>query len=315
MRIVYADKAKAQQKAEEAVSSAVGVMTSNADNAQLTNFGEKGNPLYTAVNYNRASGCQTGGDAHAAADIITYMNGYKDPRRAAYFTVSEWDNTDDNDFTYVGLRHGIEIPANNITRKYSGVNVTSATPLVWMNAAEVYFLRAEAAAVFGFNMGASAKDLYEQGVRASFEQWGVNGADAYLADNTSLPGTYTDPYNGVNTYNETLTTLPVAWDESATAEQKQERIITQKWIAMWLTGCEAWADYRRTGFPHIFPATARGNKSLGLVDSSLGARRMPYPTNEYTTNNDNVQAAVSSLLRGADNMGTRLWWDCNPAVR
>jgi hypothetical protein len=63
------------------------------------------------------------------------------------------------------------------------------------------------------------------------------------------------------------------------------------------------------------PATEDGNKSLGVVDSELGARRMPYPADEYTTNNVNVNNAVSSLLKGTDNMATRMWWDCNPAIK
>lgn len=309
MRIVYADAETAKKRAEEAINNEVGVMTSNADNAQMTSFGDKGNPLYTAVNYNRASDCLTGGDTHAAAEIIAYMNGYNDPRRAAYFTQSEWGEG----FEYVGLRHGIVIPENAVTRHYSGVNISSTSPMVWMNAAEVAFLRAEAVAVFGFDMGGTAEEFYNEGVRLSFDQWGVSGVDAYLADATNVPENYLDPY-GVNSYNNTLSKITIAWDEAATTAEKQERIITQKWIANWQLGNEAWADYRRTGYPHIIPASDSGNQSLGVVDSKLGARRMPYPTQEYTTNNSNVLYAVSSLLKGADNMATRVWWDCNPAI-
>lgn len=309
MRIVYADQAKAKQMAEEAVNNAVGVMTGNSDNAQLSSFGDKGNPLYTAVNYNRAADCLTGGDTHAAAEIIAYMNGYKDPRRTAYFIPSEW-----KEYEYVGLRHGIVIPENNITRRYSGVNVAVNSPLVWMNAAEVAFLRAEAASVFNFNMGGNGEDFYNQGIRLSFEQWGISGAENYLANAENVPENYVDPY-GVNTYGNPLSKITVAWDEKATSAEKQERIITQKWIANWQLGNEAWADYRRTGYPHIIPATNEGNQSLGVVDSKLGARRMPYPTNEYTTNNAHVVQAVSTHLKGPDNMATRLWWDCNPAIK
>jgi hypothetical protein len=92
-------------------------------------------------------------------------------------------------------------------------------------------------------------------------------------------------------------------------------LIMQNWIANWQLGNEAWADYRRTGYPRLMPATEDGNKSLGVVDSELGARRMPYPADEYTTNNVNVNNAVSSLLKGTDNMATRMWWDCNPAIK
>lgn len=310
MRIVYADPTKAREMAESAVNSEVGVITSNADNAQLTSFGADGNPVYVAVNYNRPADCVTGGDTHAAADIICYMNGYNDNRREKYFTESEWEG-----LTYVGMRRGIVIPPlASVGRRYSGVNIGITSPVVWMNAAEVAFLRAEAKAVFGFDMGGEARDFYDEGIRLSFEQWGASGADQYLSDSKSVPQLYTDPY-GANTYAQELSKITVAWDESADPSVKQERIITQKWIANWQVGNEAWADYRRTGFPHLIPATDEGNKSLGVVDSKLGARRIPYPADEYTNNNVHVNHAVSSLLKGADNMATRLWWDCNPAIK
>lgn len=315
MRIVYADPEMAKKMAEEAVNNEIGVMTANADNARLSAFGKDGNPIYVSVKYNTpthsdGSVCMTGGDTHVAADITCYMNAYSDPRRAAYFVPSEWDGQ-----SYSGIRRGITYPSLTLVgHKYSGVKLTVTSPVYWMNAAEVAFLRAEAVAVFGFNMGGTAEEFYKQGIRLSFEQWGVSGADAYMAQSSNVSVTYTDPA-GSNTYNEVLTTLPVAWKEGASVEEKQERILIQKWIANWQLGNEAWADYRRTGFPHLIPATTDGNRSNGIVDSKLGARRMPYPQAEYTTNTTHVTAAVSNLLKGADNMATRLWWDCNPAIK
>ena len=86
----------------------------------------------------------------------------------------------------------------------------------------------------------------------------------------------------------------------------QQRIIIQKWIANWILGNEAWADYRRTGFPELFPASEAGNRAPSIVDSRRGARRMPYPQAEYT-NNPYMGEAVS-MLGGPDNMGTDVWW-------
>ena len=313
MRIVYADEAKARQMAESAVKSEVGVMTANADNAMLTTFGEKGNPIYTAVNYNSVTAadhpdgkdCQTGGDTHVAADIICYMNGYNDPRRPAYFIPSEWSG-----YQYVGMRRSIQIPSLvTVGHKYSGVKCDISSPVYWMNAAEVAFLKAEAKAVFGFDMGpGTAEEFYREGIRLSFEQWGVSGWEEYAAGQT-VPENYRDP-NGTNSYDEQISDITVAWDEGASPEKKQERIITQKWIANWQLGNEAWADFRRTGYPRLMPATAEGNKSNGKVDSRMGARRMPYPQVEYTTNGENVRQAVASYLNGGDDMATRLWWDC-----
>ena len=312
MRIVYADPAKAQKHAEEAVSHEIGVFTSNADNAALRTvaFGDKGNPLYTAIKYNQPTGCNTGGDTHAAADIICYMNGYNDPRRPVYFIPSEFEG-----FEYAGIRIRVEKPAlNSVGRKYSGVNISPSDPLVWMNAAEVAFLKAEAKAVFDFNMGAgSAEEFYNEGVRLSFEQHNVAGYEAYIMDETSRPASYIDPA-GLNNYSSVLSDITIKWDEGAPVEKKQERIITQKWIANFNNGNEAWADYRRTNYPALMPASDAGNKSDGLVSSEFGARRMKYPLAEYTNNGENVNAAVSQHLGGPDRMSTRLWWDCNPAI-
>ena len=235
---------------------------------------------------------------------------YNDPRRAAYFVESEWPGQ-----TYVGMRRGIEIPdLSSIGHKYSGVKLTTSSPLYWMNAAEVAFLKAEAKAVFGFDMGSgSAEGFYNEGIRLSFEQWGVSGYESYIAQSSAPQIVYIDPNNGKDTYSNTLSTTSVAW-KTGTPEEMQERIIIQKWIANWLLGNESWADYRRTGFPHLIPATDAGNKSGGIVDSEMGARRMPYPAEERTTNAENYQTAVSTLLQGTDNMATRMWWDCNPNI-
>lgn len=312
MRIVYAAPEKAKKYAEEAVNHEIGVMADNSDNAALQKvaFGDKGNPLYTAIKYNQPTGSVTGGDTHAAADIICYMNGYNDPRRAKYFIKSEFDGID-----YAGIRIGIEKPSlNSVGRKYSGVNVTTEDPLVWMNAAEVAFLKAEAKAVFGFNMGTgTAEEFYNEGIKLSFEQFGLSGYAEYAEDNENKPATYADPA-GLNSYAGVLSAITVKWNDAATTAEKQERIMIQKWIANFNNGIEAWSDHRRTGYPKFFPATDAGNKSGGSVTNEFGARRMVYPLAEYSNNGENVNAAVASYLSGPDKMGTRLWWDCNPTV-
>ena len=323
MRVVYTDFVSSkglspQQLGEQAVAHSVGVMQSNADNAQLSSlaFGKDGNPLYTACMYNSPAGSVTGGDSHAAADIICYMNGYEDPRREKYFSKAQFSG--DNALEYVGMRRGIAIPAlSTVGLLYSGVNFVDgmATPLQWMNAAEVAFLKAEAVGVFGWNMGGSAKTFYEQGVRLSFEQWGVAGVDEYLVG-TTLPESYTDPNGGATSYSTQLSQLGVAWNDGASKEEMQERIIIQKWIANFQLGNEAWAAFRRTGYPHLIPAmeSAVGNNSQGIRNLTLGARRMSYPADEATNNPENYAKAVE-MLGGSDNMATRMWWDCNPAVK
>lgn len=311
IRIAYANPDKARAMAEAAVSNEFGVIEKNEDNASWKYFESIPNPMYTAVRYNEKD---TGGDSHAAADIICYMNGYEDPRRDAYFEPAKFGG---NFEKYVGLRHGIDYLTNSTVSdnfiNYSRVNISSSDPLVWMNAAEVAFLRAEGKAIFGFDMKGDAKDFYNKGISLSFEQWGVAGAEDYMENETNLPDVYNDPINQ-NSYSSTISSIKIKWNESASLEEKQERIIVQKWIANWRNGNEAWSDFRRTGYPKLIPATTEGNRSGGIVDSERSARRMPYPAEEYSGNTQNVKDAVSKYLNGPDNMATDVWWACKPGV-
>lgn len=314
MRVVYTPQGKkiAEKKFKEVAAHPVGAFSSNADNAALQPraFGDKGNPLYTAVKYNEIQGSVTGGDSHAAADITSYMNVYADPRREKYFVPSEFS---DPAHKYTGLLiHVVKPPLGTIGRKYAGINIGFNDPVQWMNAAEVAFLKAEAV-VLGVIDG-DAEAYYNEGIRLSFEQYGVSSSyEEYISNDIKAPVNYVNPEG--ESRPEALTELTVKWDRAATKEQMQERIMIQKWIANFNIGHEAWADHRRTGYPKFFPASDDGNRSNGSVDNDFGARRMPFPQDERINNTENYNDAVVKLGANArDNMSTRLWWDCNPAV-
>lgn len=294
LRISKVNPTKAQQMAEEAVAHEIGVMTANTDNASLTISST--NPFEVVMyEYN-------GGDSRINAEITTYMNSYNDPRRDAIFTKSTFEDANITN-GFFGLRSGIAIPDGATAHAYSNYKVATDDKLLWMNAAEVSFLRAEGE-LLNWNMGGTVQEFYEQGIRLSFEQWGVSGVDAYLADATSTPVPYVDPI-GRNSYTGEISTATIAWQETATNQQKLEKIITQKWLANFPLGLEAWADYRRTGYPKFMPVVV--NNSGGIVDSKRGARRLAYPQEERTNNLANYSAAVS-MLGGADNMATDVWW-------
>ncbi len=297
IRISKVSPAKAKQMAEEAVKHEIGVMTSNDDNAELSISST--NPFYIIMHeYNGVPNNQ--GDSRIGADITTYMNGYNDPRRAAMFSLSTFANGSNG---FYGLRTGISIPAQSISNMYSNYKVSTDSKILWMNASEVAFLRAEGA-LRGWDMGNSAKEFYKQGIRFSFDQWNVSGADTYIANTTATPAIYTDPV-GSNSYNGKTSSITIAWDDTAPVETNLERIITQKWIANFPLGQEAWAEYRRTGFPKLMPVVI--NNSGGIVDSNKGARRLAYPQEERINNLENYNTAVT-LLKGADNMATDVWW-------
>jgi hypothetical protein len=267
------------------------VLTSNADNAFLKVVK---NPFNIAVN--------DWEQHYAAADIVSYMNGYNDPRRAKYFTVSTFAGGG-----YVGLRSGM-VAANAtplLPCSRPVVNGPSA-PMLWINAAEIAFIKAEGA-LRGWNMGGTAEELYNEGISLSFQQYGVTGATDYINDNTSTPGAYTYPLTGGTAYNFSPNSfITIKWNNAATEEQKLERIITQKWIAMFPLGAEAWAEFRRTGYPKLAPVVT--NNSGGQVPVGSFIKRLVFPDTEYQRNADNVKAAIG-LLGGPDSQGTKLWWD------
>ncbi len=325
MRISYANPTLAKAKAEEALNPANGgVIESNDQNATWKNYQTSTNSMRTAIMYNRH-------DSRPSAEIACYLNGYHDPRTPMYLTESGLPNASygvdtepfkDSDGNwlkspegvscqYIGIRRGWQTFDTNWSINFSDINLPGNTPALWMNASEVAFLRAEGIAVFGWDMGGTAEEFYNTGIELSFEDYGVKDeAAAYIADDTSVPAQFYDP-TGKNPWNGVIPAVTIKWDDSLTPEQKQQKIITQKWLANWKLGNEAWADYRRTGYPFLIPVAFSGASE---VDINRGPQRLPYPSSEYTDNLANVQFAVANYLGGPDNWATKVWWACKPGL-
>lgn len=304
MRMAYAEPTLAQQKAEEVVNDEIGPFSQNADNAFLTLVNNQ-NPFYTVLY------AWNNGDSRISANILAYMNGFDDPRRAKYFTLSTFAEGAGITNGYYGLRSGIAIPPSDVAHAYSNMQIESDSKQMWMNAAEVAFLKAEGA-LRGWNMGGgTAQSFYEEGIRLSFEQWGVSSSDAntYLSNASNIPLSYVDP-KGTNSYAGIITTLSTKWNNGDGMEKNLERIITQKWIAIFPLGTEAWAEFRRTGYPKLMPAPI--NNSGGIVSNSKMARRLAFPQSEYVDNQANLTEALNKYLNGPDNMATNVWWDAKP---
>jgi hypothetical protein len=292
IRISLVNPTLAKKIAEEAYSHEIGVIKANDENASLTVSGT--NPLFEQIS--------NWGDDRAGADIIAYMNGYKDPRRAKMFTTSTLGTAANDNF--IGLRTGIDVPNRDVAVLYSAPIVKTDDKILWMSAAEVTFLRAEGA-LRGWTMGGNAKDLYNQAIQLSFSQWGADGADAYLNNNTNTPQSYVDPRFSFNNTG-TVSSIKIKWDDAANFETNLERIITQKWIANFPLSNEAWAEFRRTGYPNLMRIPT--NKSGGSVTTERMMRRIPFPQTEYAENQANIRKAVQ-MLKGPDVGGTNLWWD------
>ena len=306
MRISKIDPAKAKLEGEKALAQSLGLMTSNSDNFNVNSSAS--HPLATIDN--------SWGDIRMNASMESILVGYNDSRANAYF--SEVNPGDTETVPVVpgqlkGVRGGLPLlagyadelaqKADYITFGVINDNIHTSTVQL-MTAAEVAFLKAEAA-LRGWVGSGGAQANYEEGISLSFQQHGASGASAYTADNTSTPIDYVDPVNPANSA-EAVSNITIAWNAGDTNEVKLEKIITQKWIAMFPEGQEAWSEYRRTGYPKIFPVVS--NQSGGTIDTEIQIRRIPFVDSELSTNADGVANAVN-LLGGPDTGGTRVWWD------
>lgn len=287
----------AQTQAEKALAAPGGLLSVPSDDAGISGGGYH-NPLFVITT--------SWTDISMGAPIGSIMGGYNDPRLPKYCSPATDSRIAGQ---YVGIRIGSSITAKPGYTGFSTLNpntcVGTAQPMLLMTGAEVWFLKAEAA-LRGYAGAGDAQTDYQTGITTSMQQWGVSPGN-YITDATSVPTAYTDPANSANN-SPAVENITIAWDPAATDEQKLERIITQKWIAMFPEGQEAWTEFRRTGYPHLF--TVVNNNSNGTIDTQIQIRRLAYPQLEYTTNGAAVTAAVQTL-GGPDNGGTRVWWDVN----
>ena len=296
MRIKYVNPSLAKSEAEKAV--AAGVILDNADNAYVAVDDTNRNPLETITDW---------GEFRMSATMESILEGYDDPRMPEYFAPAADGDSDGDGSPYEGLQNGqtkvdLETSKNaghsDLATKYidvakGGIN----PPIEIMNAAEMYFLRAEGA-LEGWAMGGTAQSLYEDGIRASMaEKTGADASaiEAYISS-TSTPVEF-QPGSGP------VTDIPVAF--GGTTEMQLEQIITQKWLAIYPNGWEAWAELRRTGYPKQYARVQSENPDVG-PDEIM--RRMVYVSSEFDTNGEAVQAAIG-LLSGGDKNSTKLWWD------
>lgn len=136
---------------------------------------------------------------------------------------------------------------------------------------EVCFDLAEAAQK-GWNVGQSAADWYNAGIKASFDTWTV--FSNYQSD--------VDNYYGcVKTYADYIAQPAVAYNGTL------QQIIEQKWIAAWQACNEAWMDWRRTGYPALTVGWASYRGQLPV--------RFAYFNTELQNNPTNAAAAIANL--------------------
>jgi hypothetical protein len=220
---------------------------------------------------------------YAISDVLAdYMKGLDDYRVLRYADPAPDFHTAGEEISFdniQGMPYSVENPGDitNSSISFPGNAIRAQNALLpIITVAELHFAMAEA--IERNWISGNAEDQYMAGIEASWNQWGVYDEANYMAfvNQTEVA------YNSAN------------W---------QEKIGTQKWVALYPNGYEAWAEWRRLDFPAL---TAH---QLPLNSSGAIPLRHAYPTSEAQLNEENYKAAVSA--QGADTPDTRLWWDVN----
>jgi len=293
MRLSKVDPGLAQQTVQAAFQG--GVMESNDDNFVIRHDN----------NYNNAHGSTLNGteanNFFLAEPFVSYLRESDDPRLPAIAVTyvgalsgpeQSQDRASSDPAIQVGMPMGHD--NNSIVGIAEGLGLSSFYefaqvdrtriakvngPMFLLTYAQTQLLLAEAA--FRGWVSGSAAAFFEAGVRAHMEQMALHDAGS------AIPEAEIADYLAANPF-----------DEANALEQ----INTQYWVASFFNGPEAFANFRRSGFPDLAP-----NPFPAQDITSDFIRRLTYPSQEIAVNVDNINAAISR--QGPDVLDTRVWWD------
>ncbi|MCP9610717.1 SusD/RagB family nutrient-binding outer membrane lipoprotein [Coprobacter tertius] len=256
---------------------------------------------------------RTWDEVYMNASMESILNGYEDPRRNLFFepctkdiTLKDRYGNDSVTITLKGRFKGIRQGTcfgHQYYITHSKITVNPTTDAILFTAAETWFLRAEAA-LRGWT-SENPGTCYETGIKASFSQWKAPNVESYL-QNDRIGADYIDAFTEDFNINARCKVSP-RWDETASSEIKLEKIITQKWLAMFPESCEAWAEQRRTGYPRLFPVLINNSKD-GCIDTEIMIRRLNFPRS-LSQSEPELFKMLQTAFGKPDNAGSRLWWD------
>ncbi|NLR61590.1 SusD/RagB family nutrient-binding outer membrane lipoprotein [Chitinophaga polysaccharea] len=226
-------------------------------------------------------------DFAVSTTLLDYMNSLNDPRLPIYARPTADGNV------FRGLPYGwaTSDPDHKGDTYYSapGKKVYSATmPGILMSYAEVEFILAEAAAR-GMNVGDAATH-YTNGIKASMTWW---------RDITSSASTITD--TAIDEYIAKVPYVAADW---------RNVIGTQKWLALYPQGFQAWFERTRLKFKKPGGAPLFMAPKSGVLDNSVKdgvPYRLTYPITEQSQNTANYNSAATAI--GGDFKGTKLWYN------
>ena len=310
MRYTKIDGNKAKTIVQRATDPARGgVMTSNNDNVVLKCNTTQTNPSTGFINGSVRQ------NWHVGEPFVNFMKNNKDPRLqyiAALYpnpTAANGGGTPNtNPEDQVGCPYGYN--ENNVSTapgfpgiisqgvfKYSQFNRSTVgrtdSWLYYVTYSQTSLLLAEARFREYITTG-TVKDYYEAGIKAHLTQldmWATTNGGA-----SPITAALQDAY---------LLQPEIAFNPNTALKQINE----QYWVSCLFIWIEAYANWRRSGYPELKPLNYPGeDEYVSIANGGSGfIQRLPYPQNEYIINEKHVREAAARI--GGDNMGTRVFWD------
>jgi hypothetical protein len=282
-------------KTEFADAAAGGVFTDNSDNAVYVHLADAVNQNY----WYYVADVQNRQWYWISKTLTDYMKPLQDPRLPIFADPAP--ATGD----YAGVPYGLDgdSVAKITTAKVSfmGKHVRAQNaPCFIITYAELLLAQAEADKLGWLSGGdADAAQKYKAAIQASVRQWVRNSFKGGVEDDvekTSYDPADEGDTTGLAVY---LARPEISYDPANALKQ----IAWQRWVHLYMNGYEAWAEWRRTGYPVLTPAPNNNNTPI--------PRRQGYPSSEPNINTNNYKAAVQAQtgLGGKDDLNGRVWWD------
>ncbi len=296
LRLSKIDADKGKTEFADAISG--GVFTDNSQNAVFVHLADAVNQNY----WYYVVDVQGRPWYWISKTLTDYMAPLEDPRLKIFADPAP--STGD----YAGVPYGLDgnaigtISSQDVS--FMGVHVrTQNAPCYIVTYAQLLLAQAEAAKLgwISGGDGVAAAD-YEAAIEASVRQWNRISFKAYVDDLDNqvekIPYSRDDvgDTTGLGVY---LAKPGVAYDAGNALKQ----IGYQRWVHLYMNGYEAWAEWRRTGYPELAPAPDNNNIPI--------PRRQAYPSSEPNINTANYKAAIQAQpgLGGKDDLQGRVWWD------
>ncbi|PRZ21222.1 SusD/RagB family nutrient-binding outer membrane lipoprotein [Flavobacterium granuli] len=267
LRISDKEPAIAKQAAIDATSDAAGLISNNNDTFKFT--------YASSPQQNPASAWfETRDDFRISKTLVDKLNELSDPRLPVYAQLP----SDASVGKYVGGANGLSNSDANSqgfakTSKPGKYFLTSTSPAVIVSYSETLFNLSEAVAR-GYIAG-NAELLYKDAITASLNQFGITDSA---------------------TISNYLNQATVKYDATNYAKS----IGTQKWIAFYGQGLDAFVEWRRLDYPVLTAGPAT------VLDGKIPSRFF-YPGTEQSLNGTSYQNAVTA--QGKDLLTTKLWFD------